>query len=164
MTANEKASQTLPPTRKSLPVALIRAREAAMAPIRKMLLQAGITEQQWRVLRVLSEYGQQDAGHLARRAALMPPSLSRIVQTMEAAGYVTREADAQDRRRQHISITSKGQSIIDLHLPDAVKIAAHYRRMLGDEDHDLLVALLQKLSSGMETDEQGNAPQENSTP
>ena len=36
-----------------LPIALMRAREQVMAPIRNMLADSGITEQQWRVLRVL---------------------------------------------------------------------------------------------------------------
>ncbi len=121
-----------------------------MAPIRKMLLRAGITEQQWRVLRVLSEYGQLDAGNLARRAALMPPSLSRIVQTMEAGGYVVRKADVSDRRRQHIEITSKGQAIIDDHMSEAAGIAAYYRDILGDTDHTRLLDLLQKLARGIE--------------
>ena len=47
-----------------------------MAPIRKMLLAAGITEQQWRILRVLTETGPIDAGSLAKRACLLAPSLT----------------------------------------------------------------------------------------
>jgi homoprotocatechuate degradation regulator HpaR len=121
-----------------------------MAPIRKMLHKAGITEQQWRVLRVLSEYGQIDAGHLARRAALMPPSLSRIVQSMEASGYVARTADPEDRRRQHIAITAAGQGIIDDHLSEAAEIADGFRDILGDKDHDTLLILLQKLAHSIE--------------
>ena len=31
-----------------------------MAPIRDMLRASGLTEQQWRVLRILSEFGPQD--------------------------------------------------------------------------------------------------------
>lgn len=143
-------NQTLPPTKSSLPVSLIRAREAVMAPIRKMLHKAGITEQQWRVLRVLSEYGQMDAGNLARRAALMPPSLSRIVQSMEAGGYVIRTPDPEDRRRQHIVITPTGQGIINDHLTEAADIAAGFRDILGDDDHDRLLNLLQKLALSIE--------------
>ncbi len=121
-----------------------------MAPIRKMLAKAGITEQQWRVLRVLSEGGKMDAGMLANRAALMSPSLSRIVHSMEKAGLVSREADATDRRRQHIAITAAGQAIIDDHMAEASDIAAHYRSILGDSDHDTLLALLRKLALAIE--------------
>ncbi|WP_254439158.1 homoprotocatechuate degradation operon regulator HpaR [Ruegeria arenilitoris] len=150
---NRKA-KTLPTTTQSLPVSLIRAREAVMAPIRKMLQKAGITEQQWRVLRVLSENGKTDAGMLANRAALMSPSLSRIIQSMENSGLVSREADPNDRRRQHIAITASGQAIIDSHLAEASDIAAYYRDILGDDDHDTLVALLQKLALGLDDQNQ----------
>ena len=44
----------LPSTRRSVPIALIRAREKVMGPIRDMLADSGITEQQWRILRVIS--------------------------------------------------------------------------------------------------------------
>ncbi|WP_052261322.1 MarR family transcriptional regulator [Ruegeria sp. ANG-S4] len=150
---NSQTPNVLPSTGDSLPVSLIRAREAVMAPIRKMLLRAGITEQQWRVLRVLSEHGKMDAGNLAKHAALLPASLSRIVQSMETGGYLVRETDANDRRRQHINITDKGQSIINDHLSEASEIAALFRDVLGDKDHDALVALLQKLVRSLE-DEQ----------
>ena len=46
-------SNKMPTTARSLPIALIRAREGVMLPIRDMLSETGITEQQWRVMRVL---------------------------------------------------------------------------------------------------------------
>ena len=47
----------LPPVQRSLPIALLRARERLMPPIREMLIRSGITEQQWRILRALEEAG-----------------------------------------------------------------------------------------------------------
>ena len=59
-TKKEDLFKRLPSTRRSLPIALMRSREKVMGPIRDMLKVSGITEQQWRVLRVLSESGAQD--------------------------------------------------------------------------------------------------------
>ncbi len=42
-------------TNRSLPIALLRARETVMGPIRDMLATSGVNEQKWRVLRVLQE-------------------------------------------------------------------------------------------------------------
>ena len=42
-------------TRRSLPMALLRARETVMARFRPMLAENDINEQQWRVLRVLDQ-------------------------------------------------------------------------------------------------------------
>ena len=98
-------SSNLPSTSRSLPIALILAREAVMAPIRDMLAESNITEQHWRVLRMLNEHGPQDASTLARRSGLLAPSLSRIVAAMEANGHLVREPDLEDRRKQRLAMT-----------------------------------------------------------
>ena len=135
----------LPSTARSLPIALMRAREKVMAPIREMLAKTGITEQQWRVLRVLAEYGPQDATHLADRASLLLPSQTRIVQSMLEKGYVTRSPDPYDRRRQKVAITDKGQKVIDDNLEQALAIARGFRTSLGPERYEALLDLLEAL-------------------
>ncbi|MCK8462776.1 MarR family transcriptional regulator [Aliiroseovarius sp. S1339] len=137
----------LPPTRRSLPIALMRAREKVMGPVREMLAPAGITEQQWRILRVLSEYGPQDATHLGERTSLLLPSLTRIIQTMVGNGMVTRTPDVSDRRRQTLAITPTGQQIIDDNLDEAARIAASFVRHLGDERYEALLDALEALES-----------------
>ena len=48
-------TKMMPATDRSLPIALLRARERVMGPIRALLSGADLTEQQWRVLRVVQE-------------------------------------------------------------------------------------------------------------
>ena len=55
----------------SLPMALLKAREAVMAGFRPDLEAHDLTEQQWRVLRVLTEHPGITTGELAERAALL---------------------------------------------------------------------------------------------
>ncbi|MDP7101742.1 MAG: hypothetical protein QF503_11390, partial [Rhodospirillales bacterium] len=50
---------------RSLPMALLRAREAVMERFRPSLRTHGLTDQQWRVLRALYDHGQKDLGELA---------------------------------------------------------------------------------------------------
>jgi len=135
--------QALPSTRRSIPIALIRAREKVMTPIREMLADSGITEQQWRILRVLEEYGAQDASTLADRACLLLPSQTRIVQTLLEKGLVTRQADEKDRRRQTVAITSEGRAIIENKLEDARAIAAHIEEVIGKEKLAQLLDILE---------------------
>ena len=135
----------LPRTARSLPMALIRAREGVMMPIRDMLGQTGITEQQWRVLRVLSENGTMDAKTLADRASLLFPSLTRIATTLRKKGLISQSRDDKDRRRQFISITAEGQQIIDDNAEEAARIAQSFRDRLGAEDHERLLDLLERL-------------------
>lgn len=141
-------SSKLPSTSRSLPIALIRAREGVMAPIRDMLSETGITEQQWRVLRVLSEYGMLDTTTLADRSSLLFPSLTRIAVTMRDKGLITQTRDEVDRRRQLIEITSEGQKIIDYRTAQSTRIVADFKTKLGPENYETLLDLLALLDPG----------------
>lgn len=116
-----------------------------MAPIREMLSTTGITEQQWRVLRVLAEHGAVDASSLAERASLLFPSLTRIATTMRNKGMITQTRDETDRRRQMIAITAEGQKIIDENTAQAAEIVVGFKAKLGEEQYEQLLDLLAKL-------------------
>ena len=136
----------LPPTARSLPIVLLRARESVMAPIRQMLADSGVTEQQWRILRVLAEHGPLDASSVAERASLLFPSLTRTATSMRNRGLISQSQDPNDRRRQVLQITDEGQAVIDKNLPDALRISADYKARLGPDNYALLLELLNKLS------------------
>ena len=138
----------LPPTSRSLPIALIRAREGVMGPIRDMLSKTGITEQQWRVLRVLAEYGPMDTKTLADRSSLLFPSLTRIASTLRTKGLVTQTRDTTDRRRQIIEITLAGKKIIDDHAKQTAQIVADFKTRLGQDKYESLLDLLALLDPG----------------
>lgn len=138
----------LPSTSRSLPIALIRAREGVMAPIRDMLAETGITEQQWRILRVLSEHGSLDSTTLADRASLLFPSLTRIATKMREKGLITQTRDDVDRRRQMIEITELGQTFIDDHTARAAQIVVEFRTRMGDKNYEKLLDLLALLDPG----------------
>ena len=78
------------PLAQSLPLKLLRAREAVMERFRPHLAAHDVTEQQWRVLRTLAETGEIDASTLAETACLLPPSLSRMLQDLEARDLLVR--------------------------------------------------------------------------
>ena len=139
--------KNLPNTSRSLPIALIRAREAMMWPIRDMLSDVGITEQQWRVLRVLDENGKMIANKLADEAGLLLPSLTRITTTMAAKGLITQIRDENDRRRQVIAIADKGRAIISDKSEQAANIIEGFRATLGPDDYETLLDLLSRFDA-----------------
>ncbi len=132
----------LPSTTQSLPIALMRAREKVMEPVREMLADTDLTEQKWRVLRVLAEHETLDATRLADYSCLLLPSLTRIVNSMEKKGYIERCRNSSDRRRHEITITRKGLDIIDVHSERAIEIAQGLRDKLGEEKHRVLLEAL----------------------
>ena len=95
----------------SLPMALLKAREAAMSRFRPMLREHGLTEQQWRTIRTISAYEGIDASELARRSFLLSPSLTRILQFLERENIIRRSSDPNDQRRSVFVLTRKGQNI-----------------------------------------------------
>ena len=97
---------------KSLPLALMRAREATMQHFRPHLRSLEVTEQQWRVLRVLYSAGTLDVTTLARRALLLAPSLTRILRDLEAKRLILRRRGAGDRRRQVVMLTERGVKML----------------------------------------------------
>lgn len=141
---------SLPSTSRSLPIALIRAREGVMSPIREMLAETGITEQQWRVLRVLTEYGRMDAKTLANRSSLLFPSLTRIAATLRDKGLVTQTRDDKDRRRQFIEATPEGRKIIADRAAQSAEIVASFKATLGPENYETLLDLLALLDRDLQ--------------
>ena len=139
----------LPATSRSLPIALLRARERVMGPIRAMLADVGITEQQWRVLRVLHEDGSLDPTRIAEQACLLLPSLTRILQKLEEKGLITRAANTQDRRKQVIAITDDGLALIQDNLDSSIAIMDNIRAQLGDAKFEALLDLLNDLDQAV---------------
>ena len=63
----------------SINIGLIQAREALMTQFRPILNQANITDQQWRIIRLLAENGTLDFQDLANQACILRPSLTGIL-------------------------------------------------------------------------------------
>ncbi|SEA97842.1 MarR family transcriptional regulator [Rubrimonas cliftonensis] len=141
------AGEAYPPTGRSLPIALLRAREKVMAPIREMLAGAGVTEQQWRVLRVLDERGPLAPSAICAEACLQAPSLSRIIQGLVEKGLAARLTDAGDRRRQRVSLLPAGRAVIVANRATSRRLAQDIQARLGKERHDQLLDLLQALNA-----------------
>ena len=136
----------IPDTSQSLPIALLRAREKVMKPARLLLVETGVTEQQWRVVRVLVEEGPMDPTTIADRAVLLLPSLTRILQKLEEKGLIVRQRDEQDGRRQLIKATKAGCRLIADNIPAAQIYAQRLKDHLGGERYDQLLDLLEDLN------------------
>ena len=133
-------------TSKSLPIAMLRAREAMMLSFRPLLSKHGFTEQQWRVLRVLGEKGMSDAGQVAFEACILAPSLSRIIGKLEKDKYISRFVDANDGRRINLTLTTLGENILNKIAPETQTIYNALEKRYGEEKLTALLELLGELS------------------
>lgn len=139
-------------TRRSLPIALLRAREAMMSHFRPMLALHDITEQQWRVIRILAEAGTVDASEMADRAFILAPSLTRIIRSLEERGIITKAKDDNDGRRVLLEITDAGLAIIEEVAPESRMIYDRLEKRFGREKIELLLDMLDDVATFNESD------------
>lgn len=132
---------------RSLPMALLRAREAVMRQFRPVLRAHDLTEQQWRILRALSAVEQIEASELARATYLLGPSLSRILRDLEARDLIRRRSPASDLRRALVSIAPAGLSLIAAVAPRSEAIYAEMTRRYGAGKLEALQQLLGELEA-----------------
>ncbi len=127
---------------RSLAINLLRTREAVMDRFRPMLASANLTEQQWRVLRGLSEYGATEAGKLAFIACILPQSLSRIAKNFEKKNLIKMEVDRTDARKIILSLTKAGEVLMTNATLESKNI---YAQLIEDFGKNNLTDLLDKL-------------------
>lgn len=122
----------LRPFDESLPMALLKAREATMRLFRPLLAEHDLTEQQWRVLRALSAAsGPLEVGDIASTTFLLGPSLSRILSNLEDRNLITRQPVHDDLRRSAVSLTAAGESLVATVAPESEAIYAHIEKSYG---------------------------------
>src|ERR1700722_11914077 len=134
---------------RSLPMSLLRAREAVMRHFRPSLRDHGLTEQQWRILRALTSVDTIEVTELAHVAFLLGPSLSRILRDLEARHLIERKVAKTDLRRAVVSISAKGLKLIEVVAPTSEAIYAAITRRYGARKLAELQEMLRALEDGL---------------
>jgi homoprotocatechuate degradation regulator HpaR len=135
----------MPVTRPSLTLTLLQAREAAMSFFRPLLNQHGLTEQQWRVIRILRQHGEMESYRLAELACILKPSMTGVLSRLERDGIVSRRKPPHDHRRVHINLTEKGHECF-LSMSDGMESNYHrIQEQFGEEKLQQLLGLLNEL-------------------
>ncbi|MGG2396613.1 homoprotocatechuate degradation operon regulator HpaR [Pseudomonas sp. SH1-B] len=129
--------------RPSLTLTLLQAREAAMGFFRPSLNQHGLTEQQWRIIRILRQSGEMETHQLASQACILKPSMTGVLSRMERDGVVRRWKSPQDQRRVYVGLTERGQQCFVAMSEDMER---NYQRILESFGADKLQQLLTLLN------------------
>lgn len=137
----------MPKPRQSLTLTLLQAREAAMGFFRPSLKQLGLTEQQWRVIRILSQQGELEINRLAELACILKPSMTGVLARMEAAGIVDRRKAEQDQRRVLVRLAEKGEACFSSMSQNMEENYLRLQAQLGEEKLQTLLSLLNDLKA-----------------
>jgi homoprotocatechuate degradation regulator HpaR len=142
--------QATPFIHRNLPRLLLQARESVMGHTRPSLRAHGLSDQQWRVLRVLGEHAHDsgvETGRVAKEAFLLGPSLTGVLTRMERDGLIERQRCPQDARRTVVRATAVGLAKVQAL---SRSIEAHYAWMEGQLGktvlHDLYALLDQVIA------------------
>ncbi|MBD3641817.1 MAG: homoprotocatechuate degradation operon regulator HpaR [Marinobacter sp.] len=129
----------------SLPLRLLKAREAAMAFFRPLLQEIPLTEQQWRVIRALNEFEELESKQLAELCCILSPSLTGIINRLEQQGYIKRRKSSEDQRRILISLTEKAKDMFARMSPLLEERYQEMTERFSSRDMKKLEELLNKL-------------------
>lgn len=103
----------------------------------------GLPTQQHQALLAIKGHRGEDAmtiGMLAERLLIAPHSATELVGRLVSAGYVSRRADPNDKRRQTLELTDKAEGVLKrltaIHLTEIREMAPqliHILKRLQDE-------------------------------
>lgn len=155
---------------RNLPLLLLQARERVIAHFRPALNAAGVTEQQWRIVRALLELGPLEPRQIVVLCAISSPSLAGVLARMEDVGLVTRTRLDHDQRRLQVALTAKSRALARKLAPqiDAIyqDIEARIGRGFTQEFYrtlDRLIATLDETAGGNGSEGGSNSGSEGKT-
>ncbi|WBH15379.1 MarR family winged helix-turn-helix transcriptional regulator [Sphingomonas radiodurans] len=126
--------------------------QMSVAAIDRALAADGMTATQWTTLVSLYFNHADTCGGLARALGHDAGAMTRMVDQLEANGWVERQRDAIDRRIVRLSLTAAGR---DAAVAAKQKVIACWNGFLADwSDAEVadLIATLQRLRHTMESD------------
>lgn len=128
-------------------LAMVRAHEALLGSAAALFREHGLTQAQYNVLRILRGGGEDGlpSQEVGRRLVTRVPDVTRMLDRMEASGWIARERSDSDRRVVRARLTDGGRALVDR--LDGPVLELHGRQFegFGDDELDALVGLLGRL-------------------
>ncbi|MFA0816155.1 MAG: MarR family winged helix-turn-helix transcriptional regulator [Anaerofustis sp.] len=116
---------------------------------RSMHESQGLYRGQRSALALLKEHDGASQRELAEWLDIRPSSVAELIGKLETKGYVRREQDGEDQRVMRIYLTEEGRSVLDGTIAEEDSLAAIFAP-LSKEESEQLLALIEKLNSGMD--------------
>lgn len=127
---------------RNLPQLFLRGREELLRHFRPIITHFGLTEQQWRILRAISENDQLEPREICEICQILSPSLTGVLTRMEGMGLVTRTRMEEDQRRLLIRLTPRAEQLVAEMVPLIVEqyriIEAAYGPELIQELYEIM--------------------------
>ena len=116
---------------RNLPLLLLQARERVIGRFRPVLNAHGVTEQQWRIVRLLLDAGPLEPREIGELCTLSSPSLAGVLARMEEMDLVSRKRLKHDQRRVQVSLTARSRALAARMAPQIEAVYAQVEGLLG---------------------------------
>src|SRR3982751_1810917 len=111
----------------------------------------GLTRAQWRALKALHRRPGMRQNELAEQLDMEPIAVGRVIDRLQAAGFVERRADPRDRRAWRLHDTDQARGIID----DMEDIARGLRRDatqgISTDDLTMMLTVLDRMKENLQS-------------
>lgn len=108
-------------------------------------LQAGITVDQWVLLKIMDEHKKISQVELAHVANKDTASITRTLDLLQKKNLIQRIDDEHDRRKYLVSLTAEGIAFVSRYLPFVNRIRGQIVEGLSPEEIKTLKAILEKI-------------------
>ena len=127
-------SQEAPQSKhRNLPLLLLQARAHVIAHFRPILNANGITEQQWRIVRILLDQDAMEPRQIGELCGISSPSLAGVLSRMEQLDFITRKRVEHDQRRVHVMLTARSRALASHMMPKIDATYQHIEALIGQE-------------------------------
>jgi DNA-binding MarR family transcriptional regulator len=126
---------------------LLRTGSELDQQVAALLRPAAVTPAQYNVLRILRSSGGEGlpCGEVSRRLVRHDPDVTRLLDRLEALGFVARSRDTQDRRVVIARLTDAGSALLDSLGPAIDALHARQFSALSRAESKTLGELLQRI-------------------
>jgi homoprotocatechuate degradation regulator HpaR len=118
---------------RNLPLLLLQAREAVLYRFRPLLKANGLSEQQWRIVRALIDFGPMEPRQIVQLCGISSPSLAGILARMDELGWVRRERFDNDARRVMVNLAPKSRALVKRLAPSIEAVYVEIEALIGPE-------------------------------
>ena len=128
-------------------VTLVATADRVRSGLSDVVEERGITLQQYNVLRILRGGGADGVPTLdvAERMVEQTPGITRLLDRLEAKGFVRRQRCLKDRRQHLCWITPKSAALLEKLDGPMVQLGEHLMKGLNQEKRKTLIRLLDAL-------------------
>ena len=123
-----------------------RAAQRGHQVVQERLAAAGIRKWHYAVLSAVADFGEQSQADIGRRLSLDRSDMVAVLNDLQADGYVTREPDPADRRRNIVAISEAGRTALAGFDRLIAEADGHLLADLSARDRDHLIALLERIA------------------